>query len=95
MIEEGAATLSRVKVESLAAVGIACAVLPYAFIGAASSEVAMEWGQSSGYMVPDGFHLSTNTSVPVSGTSPPMRHPYDFDNDQSWSSSAPGHNYKR
>jgi ribose transport system substrate-binding protein len=64
------ATLSRVKVKSLAAVAITCAVLLSAFVSAASSsgassEVAVKWGPPPGYVAPDGSHLPTKYPDPT------------------------------
>jgi hypothetical protein len=55
MIDEGAATLSRVKLQSLAVVAMTCAVVLSAFVSAASSELAVKWGP--GYVAPDGSYL--------------------------------------
>jgi ribose transport system substrate-binding protein len=65
MIEKGAATLSRVKVESLTAVAIACAVVLSASVSAASSEVAVSWGLPLGYVAPDGSRLPTKYPDPT------------------------------
>ena len=59
------ATLSRVKVKSLAAVAITCAFVLSAFVSAASPEVAVNWGLPSGYVAPDGSHLPTKYPDPT------------------------------
>ena len=66
----GIATLSRVKVTSLAAVAIACAVVPTAFVSAAGSSttsagVAVKWGLPAGYVAPNGSQLPTKYPDPT------------------------------